>query len=288
MMFPGRPPAEAFAAARSLGFEAVEYLFPYGVPVAGIKEGLDDTGIRMILLNTPFGDAAKGERGLAAVPGRQTDFRAHFDQALAYALPLGVPMIHVMAGIVPESQRDEAETVFVENVRQAADIAATHGILLLLEPLNHQDTPGYFLTRTGETRRLIEAIDRGNVRLQYDIYHRQIMEGDPGVWAAGTAQPFPGAESRGGGGWGQTPSPRGVLAALGRGIADNLDLIGHIQFSSVPGRHEPQYGEVDLPHLFEVCDRLGYDGWIGCEYRPMTTVEAGLTWGRPYGLGPDR
>ena len=253
MMFPGRPPTDAFAAARALGFEAVEYLFPYGEPAAGIKKGLDDTGIRMILLNTPLGDAAKGERGLAAVPGRQADFRANFDRALAYALPLGVPMIHVMAGVVSEQERDKAEDVFVENVRQAADIAATHGIHLLLEPLNHQDTPGYFLTRTGEARRLIEAIGRDNVRLQYDIYHRQIMEGD-----------------------------------VARGIADNLDLIGHVQFSSVPGRHEPQYGEVNLPYLFEVCDRLGYDGWIGCEYRPMTTIEAGLSWGSPYGLGIDR
>lgn len=250
MMFPGRPPAEAFAAARSLGFEAVEYLFPYGAPVAEIKKGLDETGIRMVLLNTPLGDAAKGDRGLAAVPGRQADFRTGFDDALAYAVALDVSMIHVMAGVVPEPERDDAEPVFVENIRQAAEVAATHGIRLLLEPLNHQDTPGYFLTRTAETRRLIEAIGRDNVRLQYDIYHRQIMEGN-----------------------------------LAHAIADNLDLIGHMQFSSVPGRHEPQYGEVNLPYLFEVCDRLGYDGWIGCEYRPMTTIEEGLDWGRPYGLG---
>ena len=138
-----------------------------------------------------------------------------------------------------------------ENIRHAADIAATHGIRILLEPLNHEDTPGYFLTLTAETRRLIKAVGRDNVRLQYDLYHRQIMEGN-----------------------------------LARGIADNLDLIAHIQFSSVPGRHEPEFGEVNLPYLFEVCDRLGYDGWIGCEYRPMTTASEGIGWGKPYGLGP--
>ena len=249
-MFPELPVAERFAAARAIGFQAVEYLFPYGESSGDIRHRLRETGIRMILLNTPLGDASAGERGLAAVPGRQADFKDHFGQALCYARTLDVPMIHVMAGVVAEEQRIDAEVVFAENVRHAADVAATHGIRILLEPLNHEDTPGYFLTLTAETRRLIKAIGRDNVRLQYDLYHRQIMEGN-----------------------------------LARGISDNLDLIAHIQFSSVPDRHEPQFGEVNMPYLFEVCDRLGYDGWIGCEYRPMTTTMQGLSWGRPYGLG---
>ncbi|MDE0442105.1 MAG: TIM barrel protein [Gammaproteobacteria bacterium] len=250
-MFPDLPVAERFAAARAIGFEAVEYLFPYGESPEEIKRCLRDTGIRMILLNTPLGDASSGERGLAAVPDRQADFKHHFEQSLGYARTLDVPMIHAMAGVVPEEQRTDAEVVFAENVRHAADVAATHGIRILLEPLNHEDTPGYFLTLTAETRRLIQAIGRDNVRLQYDLYHRQIMEGN-----------------------------------LARGLADNIDLIAHIQFSSVPGRHEPQFGEVNMPYLFEVCDRLGYHGWIGCEYRPMTTTSDGIGWGRPYGLGP--
>ena len=252
-MFTEHPVAGRFAAARAAGFRAVEYLFPYGEPVDEIKRRLDETAIRMVLLNTPLGDAASGERGLAAVPGRQRDFLAYFDHAMGYARALDVPMIHVMAGVVPEEERQAAEAVFVDNVREACDIAAADGIRILLEPLNHQDTPGYFLTLTRETRRLIVAIGRDNVRLQYDLYHRQIVEGN-----------------------------------LALGIADNLDLIGHIQFSSVPGRHEPKYGEVNLPYLFDVCDRLGYDGWIGCEYRPMTTTSEGLGWGTPYGLGTDR
>ena len=249
-MFPEVPVAERFAAAHAVGFEAVEYLFPYAESADEIRRRLNETGMQMILLNTPLGDAASGERGLAAVPGRQADFRRHFEQALCYARALDVSMIHVMAGVVPEEQRDDAEVVFAENIRHAADIAATHGIRILLEPLNHEDTPGYFLTLTAETRRLIQSIGRDNVRLQYDLYHRQIMEGN-----------------------------------LARGLADNLDLIAHIQFSSVPGRHEPQFGEVNMPYLFDVCDRIGYDGWIGCEYRPMTTTAEGIGWGRPYGLG---
>ena len=249
-MFPDLPVAERFAAARAIGFRAVEYLFPYGESPEEIQRRLHETNIRMILLNTPLGDASRGERGLAAMPGRRADFLGHFEQALCYARTLDVSMIHVMAGVVAEEQRNDAEAVFSENVRHAADVAAAHGIRILLEPLNHEDTPGYFITLTRETRRLITAIDRDNVRLQYDLYHRQIMEGN-----------------------------------LARGIADNLDVIGHIQFSSVPGRHEPQYGEVNLAYLFDVCDHLGYDGWIGCEYRPMTTAAEGLGWGRPYGLG---
>ncbi|MDE0224109.1 MAG: TIM barrel protein [Gammaproteobacteria bacterium] len=250
MMFPDLPVAERMRAARDLGFSAVEFLSPYPDPADEIRRWLDDAGVRLILLNTPPGDAANGERGLAAVPGRQADFRDHFERALEYALALNVPMIHVLAGVVANDDREAAWSVFVENVRFAADRAAGHRIRILLEPLNSQDTPGYFLTRTDEARHCIEAIDRENVRLQFDFYHRQIMEGN-----------------------------------LARRLADNLDIIGHIQFSSVPGRHEPQHGEVNLPYLFDLCDTLGYAGWIGCEYRPKTTVVDGLTWGKPYGLG---
>ena len=250
MMFPDLPVAERMRAARDLGFSAVELLSPYPDPAAEIRRSLDDAGVRLILINTPPGDAARGERGLAAVPGRKADFREHIERALDYAVTLDVPMIHVLAGVIADSDREAARSEFVENARFAADRAAGHGIRILLEPLNSQDTPGYFLTHTDEARYCIEAIGRDNVRLQFDFYHRQIMEGN-----------------------------------LARRLADNLDVIGHIQFSSVPGRHEPQHGEVNLPYLFKLCDKLGYDGWVGCEYRPKTTVAEGLTWGEPYGLG---
>ena len=250
MLFPELPLEERFAAAGKVGFEAVECLFPYASSVEQLRGWLDAADLRMILLNTPLGDAAHGERGLGAVPHREAEFRAHFRQALAYAVELEALMIHVMAGVVEDAQRARARDVLVENMRFAADLAAPHGIRLLLEPLNDRDTPGYLLTRTAQTRAVIEAVQRDNVLLQYDFYHRQIMEGD-----------------------------------LARRLADNLDIIGHIQFSSVPGRHEPQHGEVNLPYLFDVCDRLGYDGWIGCEYRPRTTTLEGLDWATPYGIG---
>ena len=249
-MFPELPVPERFGAARKAGFAAVEFLFPYAWPAGEVRRWLDDAGVAMVLLNTPLGDAAGGERGRGALPGRAGDFREDFARALAYARELGAPMIHVMAGVVPANERSRAEATFVENVRFAADQAAPHGIRILLEPLNDEDTPGYLLTRTDHARRCIEAAGRPNVRLQFDFYHRQIMEGN-----------------------------------LARGLTDHLDRIGHIQFSSVPGRHEPQHGEVNLPFLFDLCDRLGYDGWIGCEYRPKTTTLEGLGWGAPFGIG---
>lgn len=252
-MFAELPIADRAAAARSVGFRAVEYLFPYARPAHEVRRWLDDAGVEMVLLNTPLGDAANGERGLAALPGREAEFHRHFEQALDYASVLGVSMIHVMTGVVSPGCLAPARAVCVRNLRTAADIAAKRDIRLLLEPLNDEDTPGYFLTRTSETRKLIDAVARENVLLQFDLYHRQIMEGN-----------------------------------LARRLTDNLDIIGHIQFSSVPGRFEPQYGEVNMAHLFELCDRLGYTGWVGCEYRAKTATVAGLSWGEPYGLGVAR
>jgi hydroxypyruvate isomerase len=240
-----------FRAARDVGFDTVEFLRPYANPVAEVKRWLDEAGLKMILLNTSPGDPDKGERGLAALPGREADFRKVFDQALDYAVGLGAGMIHVMAGLVPQGGRPEAyDEVFVANLKSVAKGAAAKGVGLLLEPLNTQDVPGYLHTRTAHTRRIIEAVGSDNVRMQYDLYHMQIMEGN-----------------------------------LAEGLRRNWDIIGHIQFSSVPGRHEPQHGEVNLPFLFEVIDQLDYKGWIGCEYGPKTTTLEGLVWGKPYGIG---
>lgn len=251
MMFGELPVEERFAAARRAGFEAVEYLQPYADPVAEVRSWLDDADVAMILLNTVPGDAEAGERGLGAVPGREADFREHFEQALEYAAGLGAGMIHVMAGIVPEgASRDEFESTFVTNLQRAARAAARHGVSLLLEPLNTVDMPGYLHTRCDETRRIIEAVVQPNVRMQYDFYHRQVMEGN-----------------------------------LAPNLRRHLDIVGHIQFSSLPGRHEPQHGEVNMPFLFDVVDSLDYDGWIGCEYTPKASTLEGLSWGHPWGLG---
>jgi hydroxypyruvate isomerase len=251
-MFTELEPPQRFRAARDVGFDTVEYLRPYTYPIAEVKRWLDEARLRMILLNTSPGDPDKGERGLAALPGREKDFRKVFDQALDYAVGLGAGMIHVMAGVVPQGTRPEAcDEVFVANLKSVAKVAKAKGVRLLLEPLNLQDVPGYLHTRTAHTRRIIEAVGSDNVFMQYDLYHMQVMEGN-----------------------------------LAEGMRRNWDIIGHIQFSSVPGRHEPQHGEVNIPFLFDVIDGLGYKGWIGCEYGPKTTTLEGLVWGKPYGIGP--
>ncbi len=240
-----------FQAARDAGFEAVEYLHPYDYSIAELEQWLADAGLDMILLNTSRGDAARGERGFAALPGREADFHEHFNVALEYASGLGVGMMHLMAGVVPAgADRRNCEEVFVANLQSVADLARAQGVTILLEPLNTQDVPGYLHTRTEDTRRIIEAVGSDNVLMQFDFYHRQIMEGN--------------------------------LAAR---LRDNLEIVGHIQFSSVPGRHEPQHGEVNMPFLFDVVDALGYAGWIGCEYGPKTTTMEGLSWGAAYNLG---
>lgn len=252
MMFSELEPPDRFRAAREVGFTAVEFLRPYSYPVADVRQWLGDAGLQMVLINAPMGDAEAGERGLAALPGRQSAFRESLELALEYATGLDVGMVHVLAGAVPEGAPAGAyEEVFVENLRFAADLARERGVTLLLEPLNTRDAPRYLHTTTAQSRRLIEAVDRDNLFIQYDLYHMQIMEGD-----------------------------------LVEGIRRNLDLIRHIQFSSVPGRHEPQFGEVNLPYVFDAIDALGYAGWVGCEYRPLGDTLAGLSWAKPYGIGP--
>jgi hydroxypyruvate isomerase len=249
LMFPELEPAQRFQAARDAGFEAVEYLRPYEFPLDDVRRWKDEAGVELILLNTPLGNR-EGDRGLAALPGRQTDFRESLDMTLDYASGLGTRMVHFMAGVVPEnSSREACEEMFIENLRYAAPIARQRGIALLLEPLNQRDVPGYLHSSTKDARRLIEAAGVENVYLQYDLYHMQIMEGD-----------------------------------VVEGIRRNLDIIRHIQFSCVPGRHEPQYGELNMPYIFDRIDEMGYEGWLGAEYAPLNGTLEGLTWARPYGI----
>lgn len=250
-MYPEFDVPQRFVAAHEAGFQAIEFLQPYSYDKAHIQAWLNDNNLQMILLNTPMGDVKKGERGLAALPGREDDFRRTFDLALDYAVTLSIPMIHVMAGVVPDgTRRERCVATMVANLQEAAELARIHNIRLQLEPLNEFDVPGYLHTGTSETIELLGGIGKPNVQLQYDFYHLQLMQGN-----------------------------------LAAGVRDNLDIIGHIQFSSVPGRHEPQYGEVNIPFLFNLLDELGYDGWVGCEYRPKTSTAEGLVWAAAYDLG---
>lgn len=252
-MFPELEPKDRFAAAAKAGFEAIEFLRPYDFEKAEVKSWLDDNGLQFLLLNTLPGEG-DADRGFGALPGREAEFRTVFDRALDYVSHLGGRFIHVTAGRVPDGVAVEAcEESFVENLKVVAPVAEAEGVTLLLEPLNTQDVPGYLHTRTDHTRRLIEAVAAPNVGLQYDYYHMQIMQG-----------------------------------ALAKNLEANLDIIRHVQFSSVPGRHEPQHGEVNLPFLFEHLDSVDYDGWVGCEYGPKGDSWEGLSWAVPYGFNAER
>ena len=242
---------DRFAAARRAGFQAVEYLFPYDHAAAEVAARLHDNGLTQALFNLAPGDWDAGERGFAALPGRQDDFRRTVDDALRYADALGCPRLHVMAGIVPERADARAyEDAYVANLAYAAEALGREGVRALIEPLNSTDMPGYLLSTSGHAQRVIETVASPNLSLQYDLYHRQIMEG-----------------------------------SLAAGFAQHQGIIAHIQIAGVPGRHEPSVGEINYPYLFDMLDRAGYDGWIGCEYRPRNGTLAGLGWLAPYGIG---
>jgi len=251
-LFPELPFLDRFEAAAMAGFRGVESTFPYEASASAIAERLKHCGLSLVLFNVPPGDTRAGERGLGALPGRERDFIAGIEQALAYALSTQCPRIHVLSGLWPMG-RDKAEgtTVLVANLRRAADLAAPHSIELLVEPINPRDIPGYFLNTPGEAESVLDRVERANVRLQLDLYHCQIVAGD-----------------------------------LATHIRRLLPRIGHVQIAGVPERHEPDRGEVNFAFLLEVLDTLGYDGWVGCEYRPAHGTRDGLGWARRWGVVP--
>ena len=241
---------DRFAAAADCGFKAVEYLSPYEHAPEVIAEQLNRQGLVQALFNMPPGDWATGERGTAALVGREQEFRDGVEQALGYAKATNCKLLHAMAGVLPPgSDRAEAERTYVANLRHAAERLSREGITVIIEPINNRDIPGYFLNTTTQAMSVIDRVGHPNLKLQLDLYHVQIMEGD--------------------------------LAHRIRTLAGHYP---HVQIAGNPGRHEPDVGEVNYPFLFDLFDELGYSGWIGCEYRPKGETRAGLGWAKRYGI----
>lgn len=250
MMYAEHAFVDRFAAAAADGFEAVEYLFPYAWPADELAQQLDDNGLVQVLFNAPPGNWEQGERGMACLPGREDEFRRSVEQAAAYAKALRCPRIHVMAGLVPAgADRAALRSTYVANLAWAATQAAAHGLDVLIEPINTRDIPGFFLNRQDEAHAIVQEVGAPNLKVQMDLYHCQIVEGD---LATKIRQYLP----------------------TGR--------VGHFQIAGVPERHEPDLGEVNHHYLFELIDALGYTGHIGCEYRPKAGTSAGLGWFQPY------
>ncbi len=246
MLFTEVPFLERFERAAAAGFDAVEFLFPYAHPAAEIKDRLDANGLTLALFNTPAGDWEAGERGLACLPARVDDFRSGVARAIDYAGALGVGQLHCMAGKAPAGVAAETmQHAYVENLRFAAREMKRAGLNAVIEPINIYDIPGYYLNHSAQALAIIDAVGADNLYLQYDIYHMQRMEGE--------------------------------LAAT---LEKQLARIAHVQLADNPGRHEPGSGEINYPFLFEHLDRIGYKGFVGCEYKPAGSTEAGLGWFR--------
>jgi len=250
MMYTEVPFLERFGAAAKDGFRAVEFLFPYAFDAQVLAGELQRHGLRQVLFNTVPGDFEAGERGLAAVPGREAEFLAGVDLAIGYARVLQCPRLHAMAGLCPPgSDRARWRATYVANLREAARRCADAGLTLLIEPINTRDIPGFFLNTQADGHAVVAEVGAPNLKVQMDLYHCQIVEGD---LAAKIRQYLP------------------------------TGHVGHFQIAGVPQRHEPDLGEVNYPFLFALLDELGYDGWIGCEYRPRAGTSAGLGWAKPY------
>ncbi len=244
-LFPQLDFLDRFAAAARAGFRYVEYQFPYAWKADELARRARDAKVQVVLHNLPAGDFAKGERGIACLPGREAEFRDGIERGIAYAKAVDCPRLNCLAGLAPA---DEAHfAVLVENVRYAARRLGEAGLQLTLEPINTRSVPGFFLSRSAQALDVLNAAGEGNAFLQYDFFHMQIMEGD--------------------------------LAAT---VERLLGRIGHIQLADVPGRHEPGTGEVNFAFLLRHLDALGYSGWVGCEYNPRGDTLEGLKWAQPY------
>lgn len=239
---------DRFRAAAKAGFRGVEYLFPYDYDAHRLADALSRHHLTQVLHNLPAGNWAGGERGIGCHPDRVGEFRDGVDKAIEYAMLLDCKQVNCLAGIAPPGVPEERlHTTLVANLKFAAAKLRKAGIKLLIEPINTRDIPGFYLNHSRQALDIIREAASDNLFLQYDIYHMQIMEGD-----------------------------------LAMTIQNNLDLIPHMQLADNPGRHEPGTGEINYPFLFEFVDHIGYHGWIGCEYKPRASTDAGLAWAKPY------
>ncbi len=244
MLFTEHDFLNRFDAAAKAGFTGVEYLFPYDFDTAEIKAKLDANDLTQVLFNLPAGDWAAGERGIACHPDRIEEFRSGVERAIQYTKVLGNTQVNCLAGIQPAHVDNAlAEATLAENLSYAADKLQQAGIRLVMEAINTRDIPGFYLNNTAQALRIRDQVGSDNLHLQYDIYHMQIMEGD-------------------------------ICPTL----QANLGAIAHVQLADNPGRHEPGTGELNYPFIFSFIDQIGYDGWVGCEYKPATSTEAGLGW----------
>jgi hydroxypyruvate isomerase len=263
-LFTEVPFLDRFEAAAKAGFKAVEFQVPYDFAASDLATRLNSHGLKMVLFDTPMGDWNKGDRGLAAVPGREQEFREGLPRAVAYATALGCDLVHVMAGVAgPGADLAAAQRTYVDNLRHAAAFFRPHGVRCVIEPINRQmgivqggpsyttqGMHGYFLNHSHQARRIIEEVGSDNLFLHLDVYHMQMTEGH-----------------------------------LAETLRAYFDLLKHVQIAGVPGRHEPSVGEINYPYVFGLLDSLGYDGWVGCEYRPLQGTLPGLAWAARYGIG---
>jgi hydroxypyruvate isomerase len=250
MMYTEHDFLDRFGAAAKDGFKGVEFLFPYEFPAAEIKARLSEHRLTQVLFNCPPGDWTRGERGLASLPGREDEFRHSFENALSYVDVLGNVRLHVMAGLMqPGKTREQQRSTYVENLSWAARQIKGRDLILVIEPINTRDIPGFFLNRQDEAHAICADAGSDQVKVQMDLYHCQIVEGD---LAMKLRQYIPSGN------------------------------VGHVQIAGVPERHEPDLGEINYPYLFALIDELGYAGWVSGEYRPKGRTSAGLGWVKPY------
>ncbi len=241
------PLLERIEHAAASQFNAIELHWPYDTSPTEVRDACQRNGLTLLAANAPIGNASLGESGLAALPGRETDFKKSFESSLLWCHQAGAKAIHVLPGIVPVDQRVLATKTLVSNLQWAADLAARSGFTILLEAINQRDKPGYFYSTQAESNVIREQCERDNIKLMFDVYHVGVAEGD-------------------------------ILNKL----EYYLPHIGHIQIAAVPSRAEPDEGEVDYSVVLRRIDSLGYQGWIGCEYKPRSSVEAGLAWRTPF------